>query len=149
MRAVVQRVRTAKVEVSNRHVAEIQNGLLVYLGIQKSDGAQDVGYIVEKIVGLRVFDDNEGKMNLALPQVDGEVLLISQFTLYGDCRKGKRPSFSEAAPPEMAKRIYESVVSGCRSKGIRVKTGIFRETMQVHSVNDGPVTLLLDSAKIL
>jgi D-tyrosyl-tRNA(Tyr) deacylase len=149
MRAVVQRVRKAKVEVSNRHVADIQNGLLVYLGIHKSDGAQDVEYIVEKIAGLRVFDDAEGKMNLDLPQINGEILLISQFTLYGDCRKGRRPSFSEAAPPEMAKMIYESVISGCQSKGIRVKTGMFRETMQVHSVNDGPVTLLLDSAKIL
>jgi D-aminoacyl-tRNA deacylase len=148
MRAVVQRVKEARVQVNGACVGGIEKGFLVYLGIQRSDGAADVNYICEKMTSLRVFEDEAGKMNRSLQESSGSLLLVSQFTLYGDCRKGRRPSFSEAAPLEKARALYEQVVQKCREQGVEVQTGVFREMMEVYSVNDGPVTLLLDSARI-
>ena len=148
MRAVVQRVKEARVEVNESRVSGISTGLLVYLGVQQADELGDVEYICDKIAGLRVFEDPTGKMNLSIQEVGGSLLLVSQFTLYGDCRKGKRPSFSEAAPPEEARMLYELLTAKCRERGIAVETGVFREMMKVYSINDGPVTLLLDSRKI-
>jgi D-tyrosyl-tRNA(Tyr) deacylase len=147
MRAVVQRVKEARVEVSDSQVSGINAGLLVYLGVQQTDELADVEYMCDKIAGLRVFEDPAGKMNLSIQEVGGSLLLVSQFTLYGDCRKGKRPSFSEAAPPEKARMLYELLTAKCRERGIAVETGIFREMMKVYSINDGPVTLLLDSRR--
>jgi D-aminoacyl-tRNA deacylase len=148
MRAVVQRVKEARVEVKESRVSEIDTGLLIYLGVQQTDELADVEYLCDKIVGLRVFEDSAGKMNLSIQEAGGSLLLVSQFTLYGDCRKGKRPSFSEAAPPEKARTLYELLAAKCRERGITVATGIFREMMKVYSINDGPVTLLLDSRRI-
>jgi len=148
MRAVVQRVKEARVEVNGSRVSGISTGLLVYLGVQQADELGDVEYICDKIAGLRIFEDPTGKMNLSIQEVGGSLLLVSQFTLYGDCRKGKRPSFSEAAPPEKARTLYELLTTKCRERGIAVETGVFREMMKVYSINDGPVTLLLDSRKI-
>jgi D-tyrosyl-tRNA(Tyr) deacylase len=147
MRAVVQRVGEAWVSVNGRRVGEIEQGLLVYLGIHASDRIADADYLVEKILGLRVFEDPAEKMNLCLAQVHGALLVVSQFTLYGDCRKGKRPSFSEAAAPEKARELYDYFVLRCNKEGIKTETGTFREMMRVGSVNAGPVTLLLDSHK--
>jgi D-tyrosyl-tRNA(Tyr) deacylase len=147
MRAVVQRVKEARVEVSGHQVSGIGTGLLIYVGVDRDDGLADVEYICEKVVGLRVFEDSAGKMNLSIQETGGSLLLVSQFTLYGDCRKGRRPSFSDAAPPEKAKSLYDSLVAKCREHGLDVKTGVFREMMKVYSINDGPVTLLLDSRK--
>ena len=148
MRAVVQRVQEARVEVNGSQVSGISNGLLVYLGIQQSDELSDAEYMCDKIAGLRIFEDPAGKMNLSIQEAGGSLLLVSQFTLYGDCRKGRRPSFSEAAPPEKARMLYEWVTAKCRERGITVETGVFREKMRVCSINDGPVTLLLDSRRI-
>jgi len=147
MRAVVQRVKEARVEVNKRPVGGIGSGLLIYLGVQQTDDLTDVAYMCDKIAGLRIFEDPAGKMNLSIQEVGGSLLLVSQFTLYGDCRKGKRPSFSEAAPPEKARVLYELLTASCRERGITVETGIFREMMKVYSINDGPVTLLLDSRR--
>jgi D-aminoacyl-tRNA deacylase len=148
MRAVVQRVKEARVEVNERQVSQISTGLLVYLGIHETDELADIEYLCDKIVGLRVFEDSLGKMNLSICEVGGTLLLVSQFTLYGDCRKGKRPSFAHAAPPEKAKLLYDVLTEKCRERGIAVETGVFREMMKIHSINDGPVTLLLDSRRI-
>ena len=147
MRAVVQRVKEARVEVNESRVGGIDTGLLVYLGVEQTDELADIEYMRDKIVGLRVFEDSDGKMNLSIQEAGGNLLLVSQFTLYGDCRKGKRPSFSEAAPPDKAKTLYELLTAKFRDCGIKVETGIFREMMKVHSINDGPVTLLLDSRR--
>jgi len=147
MRAVVQRVKQAHIEVNGDRVSGIDSGLLVYLGVHGTDETTDVEYLCDKIVGLRVFEDSDGKMNLSIQEAGGNLLLVSQFTLYGDCRKGKRPSFSEAAPPERAKDLYDLLTARFRACGITVETGIFREMMKVHSINDGPVTLLLDSRR--
>jgi len=147
MRAVVQRVKEARVEVNESSVSRIDTGLLVYLGVQQTDELADVEYMCDKIAGLRIFEDPAGKMNLSIQEVGGSLLLVSQFTLYGDCRKGKRPSFSQAAPPEKARTLYELLTAKCRDRGITVETGIFREMMKVYSINDGPVTLLLDSRR--
>jgi D-tyrosyl-tRNA(Tyr) deacylase len=147
MRAVIQRVKNARVEVNGACVGSIGKGLLVYLGIHHADGPDDVDYVTDKIASLRLFEDEGEKMNLSIQELDGEVLLISQFTLYGDCRKGRRPSFSAAAPPEKAQILYERVIEKCRERGLKIQTGVFREMMEVKSVNDGPVTLLLDSAR--
>jgi D-tyrosyl-tRNA(Tyr) deacylase len=147
MRAVVQRVKRARVEVNQNRVGSIEVGLLVYVGVHSNDEAADVGYLCDKILGLRIFEDSAGKMNLSVEEVGGSLLLVSQFTLYGDCRKGKRPSFSEAAPPEKAQELYDLLTTQCRARGIRVETGVFRQMMEVDSINDGPVTLLLDSRK--
>lgn len=146
MRACVQRVSSARVRVKGESVGEISRGFLVLLGVAAEDGPAELRWMVDKVVGLRVFEDGDGKMNLALADVDGELLVVSQFTLLGDCRKGRRPSFIDAAPPEMAERMYEEFVAAARAAGIRVSTGKFRTHMEVELVNDGPVTLLLDSA---
>jgi len=146
MRACVQRVSSALVRVEGEIVGEIGRGFVVLLGVATGDGPAELRWMVDKVVGLRVFEDGEGKMNLALADVGGELLVVSQFTLLGDCRKGRRPSFINAAPPEMAERMYDEFVAAARAAGIRVATGRFRTHMEVELVNDGPVTLLLDSS---
>lgn len=147
MRSVVQRVSRASVRVEGETVGQIEKGFLVLLGVGEGDGSQDLEWMVDKILGLRVFEDEEGKMNRSILEEAGEILLVSQFTLYGDCRKGKRPSFSTAAPLEKAKAFYEEAVAKIAAKGISVETGVFQADMKVELVNDGPVTLLLDSEK--
>jgi D-tyrosyl-tRNA(Tyr) deacylase len=147
MRAVVQRVEAASVVVGGHVVGAIDKGLLVLLGVADTDGPGDVQYIAGKLQGLRIFGDEAGKMNLAVGEAGGELLVVSQFTLYGDCRKGRRPSFDRAAPPALAKAMYEAVVLELRALGLRVATGEFQAHMQVHLVNDGPVTVLLDSSR--
>ena len=147
MRACVQRVSSARVIVDGAIVGEIGRGLLVLLGVAGSDGDDDLRWLVDKVVGLRIFEDADGKMNLALADVGGGLLVVSQFTLLGDCRKGRRPGFIAAAPPEQAERIYEEFVAAARAQGVSVATGRFRTHMQVELVNDGPVTLVLDSAE--
>lgn len=149
MRAVVQRVSSAAVRVDGAVVGEIKNGFLVLLGVSVSDSEKDLDYIYKKVVGLRVFQDENDQMNLGLEDVGGELLVISQFTLYGDARKGRRPSFIEAARPEQAEKLYEEFVSRAHADGIVCEKGIFGADMKVELVNDGPVTILLDSTKIL
>lgn len=147
MRAVVQRVSEAHVEVEGQETGRIGLGLLVLLGVGQEDGPEDVRYLAEKIAHLRVFPDSADKMNLSVQDVNGGVLVVSQFTLYGDCRKGRRPSYAGAAPPKRALELYEAFVEEIRAYSLPVATGRFQEMMQVHLVNDGPVTLLLDSQK--
>jgi len=147
MRAVVQRVSRAKVTVKEWTAGEIGLGLLVLLGVGHNDTEADVNYLAEKIVGLRVFEDEDGKMNRSVLDLGGSVLAVSQFTLYGDVRRGKRPSFDAAAPPDVARRLYELFVERIRAAGLRCETGRFQEMMQVELVNEGPVTILLDSGK--
>ena len=151
MRAVVQRVSRAKVTISaagNDQISgEIGPGLLVLLGVTHEDTESDATYLAEKISGLRIFEDSEGKMNRSVQDTGGSVLVVSQFTLYGDVRRGKRPSFDAAAPHEQARRLYEFLVERIRAAGLRCETGRFQETMQVELVNEGPVTILLDSRK--
>ncbi|MGI6143285.1 MAG: D-aminoacyl-tRNA deacylase [bacterium] len=147
MRAVVQRVTKGRVTVEGETVGEIGTGFVVLLGIGKDDTKADVQYLAEKVVNLRVFEDEEGKMNLSLRDVGGAMLAISQFTLFGDCRKGRRPSFTAAAPPAEARVLYEEFVQQVAGYGIRVATGKFQAFMQVEIHNDGPVTLLLDSKR--
>jgi D-tyrosyl-tRNA(Tyr) deacylase len=147
MRAVVQRVSQAQVRVGNDVVGDIGSGLLVLLAVGRADTETDADYMATKIAGLRIFDDENGKMNLSLGEVGGSVLAVSQFTLYGDVRRGKRPSFDSAAPPEKARMLYEYFVECIRAAGVRCETGKFQEMMQVELVNDGPVTILLDSTK--
>jgi D-tyrosyl-tRNA(Tyr) deacylase len=147
MRAVVQRVSRAQVTVSGETTGEIGLGLLVLLGVGRDDTEADATYLAEKIAGLRVFEDAEGKMNRSVQDVGGSVLAVSQFTLYGDVRRGKRPSFDAAAPPERARQIYEFFVDQIRAAGLRCETGRFQEMMKVELVNEGPVTILLDSQK--
>jgi len=147
MRAVVQRVGRAQVSVEKEIVGQIGPGLLVLLGISKNDTQSDADYMAAKIPGLRIFDDEKGKMNLSLVDTHGAVLAVSQFTLYGDARKGKRPSFDEAAPPQLARELYEHFVKRIREAGVICETGRFQATMQVELVNDGPVTILLDSKR--
>ncbi len=147
MRAIVQRVSRAKVTVEDEITGEIGLGLLVLLGVGREDRESDVSYLAEKIAGLRVFEDDAGKMNRSVVNVGGSVLAVSQFTLYGDVRRGKRPSFDEAAAPAKARELYELFVEQIRSAGLRCETGRFQETMKVELVNEGPVTILLDSRK--
>jgi D-tyrosyl-tRNA(Tyr) deacylase len=147
MRAVVQRVSRAKVTVSQLTTGEIGIGLLVLLGVGQQDTEQDSIYLAEKIAGLRIFEDEYGKMNRSVQDVGGSVLAVSQFTLYGDVRRGKRPSFDDAAPPEPARKLYELFVERIRAAGLRCETGKFQEMMRVELVNEGPVTILLDSTK--
>jgi D-aminoacyl-tRNA deacylase len=152
MRAVVQRVTRARVTIGDSVageivVGEIGRGFLVLLGVGHEDNEADADYLADKIAGLRVFEDDNGKMNRAVGEVEGSVLVVSQFTLYGDVRRGKRPSFDAAAPPEKAHMLYEYFVARVRASGLRCETGKFQEMMQVELVNDGPVTILLDSSK--
>jgi D-tyrosyl-tRNA(Tyr) deacylase len=148
MRAVVQRVLKSKVSVDNKTVSSIDKGLLVFLGVSENDSLKDAQYLSDKIVNLRIFEDAEGKMNLSLKDVDGDMQVVSQFTLYGDCRKGKRPSFIEAARPEKAKELYDYFVELCSKENIIIKEGIFQAEMLVEIQNDGPVTIILDSTKL-
>jgi len=148
MRAVVQRVSRAKVTVNDETSGEIALGLLVLLGVGHSDTEADATYLVEKISGLRIFEDDDGKMNRSVHDVGGSVLAVSQFTLYGDVRRGKRPSFDAAAPPEHARRMYDLFVEQIQAAGLHCETGRFQETMRVELVNEGPVTILLDSGKV-
>ena len=147
MRAVVQRVRRAQVRVGDEVAGDIGPGLLVLLGVGNDDTFADADYLAEKIAGLRIFEDAHGKMNLGLAEAGGDVLAVSQFTLYGDVRRGKRPSFDAAAPPEKARTLYDYFVERIGAAGLRCETGRFQEMMQVELVNDGPVTILLDSSK--
>ena len=149
MRAVVQRVKMAKVVVGSEIVGEIGNGLLIFLGVGVEDNIDDADYLASKIAHLRIFGDDEGKMNLSLLEKGGKALVVSQFTLWGDCKKGRRPSFIRAADPTVANDLYQKFIFLLKGKGIQVAEGKFQEMMDVHLVNDGPVTLLLDSAKNL
>lgn len=145
MRAVLQRVRRARVTVGEEVVGEIGCGLLVLLGVSREDTPEQARWLADKIVGLRLFADADDKMNLGVADVSGSVLVVSQFTLYGDCRKGRRPSFIDAAPPEIAIPLYEAFINGVKAQGVPVATGRFGAMMQVELVNDGPVTLIVDS----
>lgn len=147
MRVVVQRVSRAKVTVNGTITGEIGIGLLLLLGVGQDDGAADADYLADKIAGLRIFEDENGKMNRSVVEVQGGILAVSQFTLYGDVRRGKRPSFDAAAPPERARELYEYFVERIRASGLGCETGRFQEMMQVELVNEGPVTILLDSKK--
>jgi D-tyrosyl-tRNA(Tyr) deacylase len=147
MRAVVQRVSSASVSVGGREVGRIGTGLLVLLGVGAGDTGKDADYLADKIVNLRIFADESGQMNRSVLEVGGSVLVVSQFTLYGDCRRGRRPGYSDAAPPEEANRLYELFAARVRESGLAVATGVFRADMDVQLVNQGPVTLLLDSGK--
>lgn len=147
MRAVIQRVKRASVTVENEIVGKIGKGLLVLLGVSTDDSEKDANYLVEKTLNLRIFEDSDEKMNLSLLDIKGELLVVSQFTLYGDSRKGRRPSFIEAASPEKANNLYEYFVSESRKQLLPVETGKFQAMMDVELVNDGPVTILLDSKK--
>ena len=148
MRAVVQRVLQAEVKVKGQSVGKIDKGLLVYLSVGKEDTEKDTEFIAEKLVNLRIFEDEAGKMNRSVIDVDGSVLLVSNFTLHGDCRKGRRPSFDAAAEPKSAQQLYERVIELVTGQGVVVEKGAFGEYMQVSSVNDGPVTFLLDSSRL-
>lgn len=147
MRAVVQRVTQGKVSVEGQGIGEIEKGLVVLLGVGKEDTNKDIEYLADKIINLRVFEDENDKMNLSLREVDGALLVVSQFTLYGDCRKGKRPSYDKAARPDVAEDLYNRFVAYCKTFDIKVETGKFQAMMMVEIHNDGPVTLLLDSRK--
>lgn len=147
MRAVVQRVKEAKVEVKGRTVGAVGPGLLIFLGVGEEDSSKDCEYLANKAAYLRIFPDKANQMNLSLLDTGGEMLVVSQFTLWGDCRKGRRPSFAKAAPPERAERLYEQFIGLVKDMGIGVESGRFQEMMDVYLINDGPVTLLLDSSK--
>jgi D-tyrosyl-tRNA(Tyr) deacylase len=147
MRAVVQRVVGSKVTVREKEISSIGKGLMVLLGVEEGDSEEDVEYMAEKIMNLRIFEDQDEKMNLSLSDVKGELLVVSQFTLLGDCRKGRRPSFTKAAKPELAKNLYRSFTNACRLKGIDVEEGLFGEDMLVQIENDGPVTIIIDSKR--
>lgn len=149
MRAVIQRVTKASVKVDGKITGEIGKGLLIFLGVGEGDTEKDLRYIADKAIGLRIFTDENDKMNLSVQDVGGEILVVSQFTLYGDCRKGKRPSFSSSMEPVTAKRMYEEFIEYVSGHGIHTAHGIFGADMKVELLNDGPVTILLDSSKIL
>lgn len=147
MRAVIQRSKQASVSVEDKVIGKIQSGLVVFLGIQETDCPRDILWMVDKIRNLRIFEDENGKMNLSLCDKGQEMLIISQFTLYGDCRKGRRPGYSKAAPPALAEKVYNDFITAVRDTGTIVATGQFQADMDVQLINDGPVTLLLDSDK--
>ena len=147
MRAVIQRVKQASVAVDDQLVGSINKGLLLFLGIHRQDGEKELTWMVDKVINLRIFEDSDRKMNLSLNDIGGEILIVSQFTLYGDCRKGRRPGYSEAAAPEQAQELYEKFIETVQQKGLITASGTFQAMMDVTLVNDGPVTLLIDSAK--
>ncbi len=149
MRAIIQKVSKASVVVENEKVSEIGPGFMVLLGVKDTDDKDDLAYIKKKISNLRIFEDDDEKMNLSLKDVGGEILMVSQFTLYGDARKGNRPSFTQSAKADKAKEYYEILIDELKEEGFNVKTGIFQTHMQVSLVNDGPVTIILDSERIL
>jgi D-aminoacyl-tRNA deacylase len=149
MRIVLQRVKSAHVDVQGETVGSIGIGLVILLGVTQKDRAQDAEYLAEKVIQLRIFPDAERRMNRSLLEVGGDLLVVSQFTLYGDCRKGRRPSFDHAAPPEQARTLYEHFVRRLKSSNITVETGVFQAEMEVHLINDGPVTFILDSERSL
>jgi D-tyrosyl-tRNA(Tyr) deacylase len=146
MRVVIQRVSEARVMVNESTIGSIRDGLLVFIGIGQHDTKEDASYLIDKLLGLRIFPDENGKMNRNVQEVGGSLLLVSQFTLYGDCRRGRRPSFDRAAPPELAQALYTYFVDSARQGPVPVETGVFQASMQVQLVNEGPVTLLIDSA---
>ncbi len=148
MRALVQRVKRGQVTVNDSQVGSINKGAVVFLGVGKEDDIDDAQYLADKITNLRIFQDEEGKMNLSLKDIEGEALVVSQFTLYGDCRKGRRPSFYDAAPPEKAEELYQKFCKLMEEKGIKVEKGEFQAMMVVEIINDGPVTFILDSSKL-
>ena len=147
MRAVVQRVASSRVSVDENITGEIERGLLVLLGVTHEDSSADVDYLLEKIVNLRIFEDENEKMNLSLKDINGELLVVSQFTLYGDCRKGRRPNFTNAAKPDLANELYEEFIEKASKQNIKVGTGKFRANMMVELTNEGPVTILIDSER--
>ncbi|MDO5690471.1 MAG: D-aminoacyl-tRNA deacylase [Tissierellia bacterium] len=148
MRAVIQRIKRASVRVEGQIVGKADQGLLVLIAVTQTDTEKDMQYLVDKTIGLRIFEDEEGKMNRSVQDIGGEILVVSQFTLYGDVRKGRRPSFTKSAPPEMADQLYLDYVQKLMDAGLSVEKGIFGADMEVELVNDGPVTILLDSEKI-
>ena len=148
MRAVIQRVSQAEVKVDNQIIGKINAGLLILLGVEKQDSDEDLRYLYEKITNLRIFEDKQGKMNLSIRDIQGQLLVVSQFTLYADCRKGRRPSFENAASPETARMYYENFVELAKEDGFKTETGQFQAHMSVMLYNDGPVTIMLDSKKI-
>ncbi len=149
MRIVLQRVKSARVDVAGETVGSIGVGLVILLGVTQTDREEDAGYMAAKVVQLRIFPDEAGRMNRSLLQAGGALLVVSQFTLYGDCRKGRRPSFDHAAPPEQARSLYECFIQRLKSSNITVETGVFQAEMEVHLINDGPVTFILDSRRSL
>ena len=147
MRLVIQRVREARVTVNDSVTGSIRTGLLVFLGVFRTDTVEDAEYLTGKLLGLRIFPDEDGKMNRNVQEAGGSLLIVSQFTLYGDCRKGRRPSFDQAAPPDQAQDLYNYFVESAKRGPVPVGTGVFQAMMEVHIVNDGPVTILIDSAE--
>lgn len=147
MRAVVQRVASSSVTVDEQKISNIEKGLLVLLGVTHEDTSKDIDYLIEKIVNLRIFEDEDEKMNLSLKDINGELIVVSQFTLYGDCKKGRRPNFTGAAKPDLANNLYEEFIEKAKKQNINVGTGKFGAHMMVELVNDGPVTILIDSEK--
>ena len=147
MKLVVQRVKNANVSIENNIVGKINQGFVVLLGVSNEDTKENADYLVKKLLNLRVFSDNDDKMNLSIKDIEGELLIVSQFTLYANCKKGNRPSFIEAAKPEHAKPLYEYFINECRKENLNVQTGEFGADMQIELINDGPVTILLDSSK--
>lgn len=148
MRALIQRVKRASVTINSEVTGKINNGLLIFLGVGEDDTEKQVQYLVEKCTGLRIFTDEQDKMNLSVKDINGEILVVSQFTLFGDCKKGKRPSFVRAARPETAIPLYESFIAHCKNTGLNVQTGEFGADMQIELINDGPVTIWLDTEEM-
>ena len=148
MRALIQRVKRASVTINSQIIGKINEGLLIFLGVGEDDTEKQVQYLVEKCTGLRIFTDEQDKMNLSVKDIKGEILVVSQFTLYGDCKKGKRPSFVRAARPETAIPLYESFIAHCKNTGLNIQTGEFGADMQIELINDGPVTIWLDTEEM-